>query len=242
MPGGDQYDPGGGRPGSETPIHMPQSQGPSQVSPRPGCASSVSRSVKAGSSPRAWPGWGASRAGWAGGRRGALAGLSGPRAAAAPGPSTRPLREGVCGHSGARERRRHHPPRRPRAPGPSPRSADRRGRHEAAVGPPGRLPLPCGEGRRGAGAEVSAAPEPECPASPPSGSRDPRGYLGRLGSRPRRTRPRPRRTRGHRIVDPPGAPWPPQGLPAACVRLRVAASVRGVRGVCVCEPLRVHRV
>ena len=30
--------PRGGRPGSETPIHMPQSQGPSQVSPRPGCA------------------------------------------------------------------------------------------------------------------------------------------------------------------------------------------------------------
>ena len=76
--------PRGGRPGSETPIHMPQSQGPSQVSPRPGCAHRLGHPLcqRRKQPPRM------------GGRVGVQAGRAGQAAAGGSGPASRPWRGG----------------------------------------------------------------------------------------------------------------------------------------------------
>ena len=203
---------------------------------------SVSPSVERESSPCRWPPWGvrAARA-----REAAAVGLW-PGSRDPRGGSSRPFH--VAAPRGRLRLQRA--PRTPgdeetppSAPGPTPAQCGPqvapRGRGWASLAAPAARPR--GGAERGGGrlgrswARLSGTA-----AVGRSGRRDPRGCLGRWGRTPAEGGQGPGGRPGIRPPTlerpdppPPQAPATSQGLPAACVRLRAAAGVRGVRGLCV---------
>lgn len=239
--------PGGGRPGSGAPNHMPQSQGPVQISPLPGCGPSLSLPLcrtRKQLLPVAAAG-GASSAGPGGHSRRALAGLPGPaRRQLPPLPRGRSERASALRRAPRTRETRRHPPR-------VRLSADRRWRQGAAVGPPSRLRLPGRGAARSGEAGVSAALGPACRAPRPSGGRAAETPVGVWGAgvapRPKEAkaqadarashrRPSSGRTRLLPIHRPPRRPFPPRVSGSA--RQRVCAGSGG----CGCQPVRIHRV
>ena len=223
---------------------MPQSQGPVQISPLPGCGPSLSLPLcrtRKQPLPVAAVG-GASSAGPGGRSRGALAGLPGPaRRQLPPLPRGRSERASAASAGPTDPGRRGDTPLGARADARSVRTAG------GAKGP--RLGLPRGsgcpaEGRRGAGRRASRPL-----LGPPVGHRGRRAVgpprppwvFGALGSHPGRRRPRPRRTPGHPTADPRAAgpaPSPGTGHLAGpsrrvCPAPRGSGCARGPGAVCV---------